>query len=309
MTRRAFLSGAAAIGAAGCARASAAPETRYPPIGRFVEAEGLSLHYHEEGAGPPVALIHGASGNLRDFAFSLTGKLAARGYRAIAFDRPGFGYSDRAPVRGWDPAVQGRILAAAARAIGATPAIVAGHSWGGAAAMGWALADPGATAGVLSIAGATYPWGGDAGFVYKLAATDLFGGPVRALAGALVSDDRPEAAVARIFRPDPVPPGYARFVGVGLALRPATFRANAEDLDNLNAALEAQAPRYPTVTAPVEALHGEADRTVWAEVHAVPLARNVPTGRATLLPGIGHMPHHAAEDAVVAAVDRLAGRG
>jgi pimeloyl-ACP methyl ester carboxylesterase len=312
MTRRRFLTaaatGATALGASGCATGARGPEMRYPPLGGFVTVDGVRLHYLDRGEGPPVALIHGASGNLRDFAYALVDRLAARGYRVVAFDRPGFGFSDRPPGRGWNPEAQGRLLAQAARQLGAAPAIVAGHSWGGAAAMGWALADPEATAGVLSIAGATYPWGGDAGLFYRLAASDLLGGPVRALAGAFVSDDRPEAIIDRLFRPNTPPPGYARFVGVGLALRPETFRANAEDLDGLNAALGAMAPRYPTVAAPVEALHGEADRTVWAEVHAAPLARDTPRGRLTLLSGVGHMPHHVAEDAVLAAVDRLAGR-
>jgi pimeloyl-ACP methyl ester carboxylesterase len=38
------------------------------------------------------------------------------------------------------------------------------------------------------------------------------------------------------------------------------------------------------------------------------LKRIVPDAGLTLLPGIGHMPHHTAPDAVVAAIDRMVAR-
>jgi pimeloyl-ACP methyl ester carboxylesterase len=307
MTRRHFLriGGAAAVTGA-CATAATPVEQTHPPVGRFVQVDGLDVHYAEVGAGPAVVLVHGASGNLRDFTFSLSDRLAAAGFRAIAFDRPGFGYTDRPAERGHVPAEQARILRAAASRIGVERPIVVGHSYGGAVAMAWAVDAPGETAGVVSLAGATYPWGGDAGALYRFGASPVFGGAVRGLARLLIDPGQPDSLLARIFNPDPVPAGYGAHVGVGLALRPGTFRANAEDLDALNRELEAQAPRYRGLRVPVEALHGAADRTVWAEVHSEPLVRDVAQGRLTLLDGVGHMPHHAEEAAVVDAVRRLA---
>lgn len=313
MTRRRVLAaagGAAALGMAALAmRAAAAParaEARHPPVGRFVTVEGLRIHWAEAGEGPPVVLIHGASGNLRDFTFSLMGRLAAQGVRAIAFDRPGFGYSERQAERGWEPVAQARLLRAAAGAIGAARPVVVGHSWGGAVAMAWAVAAPQDVAGVAVLAGATHPWGGDAGLLYRLGATPVVSALVGGAARLLIDPEAPDALLRRIFAPDPVPPGYGAHVGVGLALRPATFRANALDLNNLNAALTAQAPLYAGLPVRLEVVHGAADRTVWPGVHAEPLARAVPGARLTLPPGVGHMPHHAAEDVCAAAILRLA---
>ena len=45
------------------------------------------------GEGPDLVLIHGASGNLRDFTTSIA-SVMAKSYHATLFDRPGLGHSD-----------------------------------------------------------------------------------------------------------------------------------------------------------------------------------------------------------------------
>lgn len=99
-------------------------EQAYPPVGEFVEIEGHQVHYVDQGSGPAVILIHGASGNLRDWTFSMTERLATS-YRVLAFDRAGHGYSSR-PEDGYDPAVQGRLIAKAARRVGVEKALLVG---------------------------------------------------------------------------------------------------------------------------------------------------------------------------------------
>jgi pimeloyl-ACP methyl ester carboxylesterase len=58
----------------------------------------------------------------------------------------------------------------------------------------------------------------------------------------------------------------------------------------------------------VEILHGDADLTVPLHVHSEPLSRQVPGASLSVLPGVGHMLHHADPDAVEAAIDRAASR-
>jgi pimeloyl-ACP methyl ester carboxylesterase len=67
-------------------------------------------------------------------------------------------------------------------------------------------------------------------------------------------------------------------------------------------------PRYGEIDVPVEILHGDADDTVPLAVHSEPLSRQLPNARLTVLPGVGHMLHHADPDAVEAAIDRAATR-
>lgn len=303
--RRGFLASAAAFVTGGCTGLTDADlSERWPPLGKMIEVDGLPVHVWDDGQGQPVVLIHGASGNLRDWTFAIAPKLAER-YRVIAFDRPGFGYSERLSERGWDPAMQARHLAKATRQIGAQDPIVVGHSWGGAVAMAWAIHQSEAARGIITLGGATMPWGGDLSYFYSLAASDVTGGLISRIVHATISEERIASFLENTFAPQDVPTGYADYVGGPLATRPRTVRHNAHDLINLDRMLEQQAAGYVDVTLPVEILHGTADETVYADLHAEGMHALLPNSRIELLAGVGHMPHHARPEALYAAIRRL----
>lgn len=313
MRRRGFMLGSGALlaglgaGLGGCSTPVPFDEAEiraaYPPIGRFTEAYGLRVHYWEAGEGVPVVLVHGASGNLRDWTFDIAPQLAAH-FRVIAFDRPGFGYSDRPTIDGWDPAVQARILREAARTLGAERPVIVGHSWGGALALAWALDAPRDTLGVVPVSAVTMPYGGLATIMN---ATGLDGVIVSAYMDRMLSRAR-EGGIAefidRVFRPQRVPAGYVEHVGATLALRAHTLRANGEDLQNINVALRQMEPLYGKIPVPVEIVHGQADFIDWDD-HAAPLAERIAHARLTLLPGVGHMAHHAAPHELRKAIERI----
>lgn len=307
--RRAFLTGTAALGLSGCATTMPEPfdavavREAYPPIGDFVTVDGLKVHYWERGSGPTVVLVHGASGNLRDWTFDLAPRLA-EDYRVIAFDRPGLGYTERPERDGWDPMVQARILSEATRKLGAERPVVVGHSWGGAVAVGWALANPEDTRGIVPISSVTIPYGGLARLVYAVGLSDVL---VEMYSNRLLSRAREggiDDFIARVFRPQTVPNGYIEYIGAPLALRAETLRANGEDLQNINVALLRMAPEYDRLTLPVEIIHGEADFIGW-EGQAGALAKRLPQSRLTLLPGVGHMAHHAAPAELRRSIGRI----
>jgi len=63
---------------------------------RFVEVDGLKLRYIEDGSGPSLLFLHGASlGSSADVFLRNLGPFAEAGFRAVAFDLPGFGLSDK----------------------------------------------------------------------------------------------------------------------------------------------------------------------------------------------------------------------
>jgi pimeloyl-ACP methyl ester carboxylesterase len=65
---------------------------------------------------------------------------------------------------------------------------------------------------------------------------------------------------------------------------------------------------YPRIDVPVEIVHGQKDPFVLPRIHAAPLAGQIEGANLTVLEGVGHMPHHVAPVAVVAAIDRAARR-
>lgn len=311
LPRLATLSLLTAFAAAGCgvvadgrlATRKATAEAAFPPTGRLLMVEGLRVHADQRGAGPDVVLIHGASGNTRDFTYDLADRLA-HDFRVTAFDRPGLGWSDWPGDAAISPFEQARLLRAAAAQLGVRRPVVVGHSYGGSVAMAWALSDPAGTGAVVSLAGATMPWPGGLGPWYVVTGSDIGGATVVPLLAAFVPLDRAERAISGIFAPDPVPAGYADHIGAGLTLRAETLRANARQVARLKPFVAAMAGGYPRLQVPVEIVHGTADTIVPASVHAQPMAALLPNARLTLLDGVGHMPHHARPDVVLGAIRR-----
>src|SRR5688500_4101468 len=73
------------------------PAPELPPPGRRVAlASGVGVNVLEEGAGPPVVLVHGLPGTAYEWR-ETSAALAERGRRAIAYDRVGYGWSDPRP--------------------------------------------------------------------------------------------------------------------------------------------------------------------------------------------------------------------
>jgi hypothetical protein len=83
-----------------------------PPKGRFIEIDGVRLHYGERGTGRPLVLFHGNGSMIRDFESSGLIDLGAKTYRRTVFDRPGFGHSFRPRDIVWTLAAQADLLSA-----------------------------------------------------------------------------------------------------------------------------------------------------------------------------------------------------
>jgi pimeloyl-ACP methyl ester carboxylesterase len=112
--------------------------------------------------------------------------------------------------------------------------------------------------------------------------------------------------VRAVFAPQEPPQDYVEAARIPLALRPATFQANAQDVSGLYAAVSRQRGRYPEIGVPTVIIAGDADPIVRTDIHARGLARDVPGAKLIILPGVGHMPHHAAPDVVSTEVEALA---
>lgn len=312
MHRRGFLASGAATVLSGCSGVGAVTPllqgatAKWPPLGKFVTPDGARLHAWDQGEGQPVIMLHGASGNLRDFTFDLAPRLAQR-YRAIAFDRPGLGYSERPVGMAGDPAAQARLLSRGAAALGIRRPILVGHSLGAAVAMAWALAEPDNIAGIVTVSGAVMPWSTTPMLVEMVGLDEVLIDFYFDYLQASAANGGIERFVNRIFRPQSVPQGYTAYVGGPLSLREETLEANKQDIAALNPGLRRQAPDYPGMKVPVEVISGTEDFIIDPARQPIPFVERLPNARLTLLDGVGHMAHHVAADQVMAAIDRISG--
>ena len=99
-----------------------------------VSGAGVELAYEESGAGRPVLLVHGTG--LTRLAWRETVEALAGSVRAIAYDRRAYGDSEAPePYLATTIEEQAEDAAALLRALGATPAVVCGHSAGAVVAL------------------------------------------------------------------------------------------------------------------------------------------------------------------------------
>jgi pimeloyl-ACP methyl ester carboxylesterase len=128
-------------------------ERRNPPQGRFIEVDGIRLHYLEKGTGRPIVLLHGNGTMAEDFVLSGVFDALARSHRVIAFDRPGFGHSERPRDTIWTAHAQAALLRKATRRLGVERPVLVGHSWGTLVALTMALEQQEDTAAVVLLSG------------------------------------------------------------------------------------------------------------------------------------------------------------
>lgn len=310
MNRNLLRIGGAALALAGTAayyvqRRSARAERAHQPLGRFIDVDGVRLHYLDEGDGPPLVLLHGLGSMVEDFVLSGLVREASKRYRVIAFDRPGYGHSERPRRLRYGAAAQAELVRKALLALDVHRPIVLGHSWGTLVAVALALEHPGVPRSLVLASGLYFPSARlDAPLLAPPAIPlvgDLLGRTLSPLAGRAMWP----GLLRLIFGPAPVPAAFAAFP-TWLALRPGQLRAVGEDaLATLGATLRA-ARRYRELTLPVVMVAGERDRFVSARAHTVRLHRLLPSSRLLLSPHSGHMVHHSDLPLVLSAVDSAA---
>lgn len=289
-------------------------EALTPPVGQILDVNGVPVHALVMGQGPDLVLLHGASGNLKDFTLGFADRLTDR-YRVILLDRPGLGWTGRPAGHGgaWNnkeesPLEQAALLQGAADQLGVENPIVLGHSFGGIVALAWGLSRPDDTAALVLLSAVSEPWPGELGWTYGVFGSRLGGALVVPLITAFVPKQLVSDSISAIFAPQSAPEGYPEHISTGLTLRRESTRANAQQVNALRPHVVEMQKNYGALHMPVEAVHGDADTIVPLKVHAEVLMGDIPNGKLTVLTGQGHMPQHTAPEAVEAAIDRAATR-
>jgi pimeloyl-ACP methyl ester carboxylesterase len=271
--------------------------------GEFVTAQGVPVHYVRTGAGRPVIYIHGAKSSVYDFTLSIAADVATR-YEAVAFDRPGAGFSGRPARDGGSPQAQAAVLRSAAAALGLERPILLGHSFGAAVALAWALEAQDEVSAVVTLGGYVLPLGGPPPWVVALMRSPAMMRGVGRVGRSRLGRPLVDGALRRAFYPGEVPAAYAR-ITPALALDDARLVHDGEDRRSAEAGLRALAPRYPGLRLPVVIVVGDQDRMV-PPLTSAQLHQLLPQSELVRLPDAGHLPQFTRPDAVLAAIDRAA---
>lgn len=281
---------------------------RFPPTGERVEIDGAALHVVRTGPrdGPPLLVLHGASGNLHEPKLALDGRFD--GFRVHWLDRPGLGWSER-PDGAWGPGPEARLIAAYLEAeAGGRPAVVIGHSYGAAIALRLALDHPERVAGLVLLAPAARAWVGEAAWYNKATRWPVLGTLITRAVVPTIGRSRLDDGARSAFAPEPMPEGYVEASFLPLILRASNWKANAADMAQVNPNLAAQETRYHEIEAPTAILAGPGDTVVRTDRHAVPVAQTLPNAELELIEGAGHNLHHHHPERVAEAVRAVARR-
>jgi pimeloyl-ACP methyl ester carboxylesterase len=274
------------------------------PDSRFVEINGLSVHYKTTGQGEPVfVLLHGFGASLYSWN-AVMGPLGDLG-TVIAYDRPAFGLTER-PLT-WEgespysPQAQVDLLLGLLDHFGVERAILVGNSAGGTVAMNFTLQHPERVKALILVDPAVYGGGGAPSWTRWLLRTPQMRhlGP---LIARQIQTRGPELIRLAWYDPTRIPEET-------LALYKKPLQAENWDRALWELTIASQesdlAERLDKFTLPVLVITGEADKIVPTE-QSVRLAEELPNAQLVVIPQAGHLPHEEQPAAFLEAVKSFA---
>jgi pimeloyl-ACP methyl ester carboxylesterase len=276
-----------------------------PPTGRFIEVNGVRIHYVERGAGRPLVLFHGNGSMIQDFESSGLIELAAENYRVIVFDRPGYGHSDRPRNVIWTPDAQAELFFEVLQQLGVRSALVLGHSWGASVAVSLALKHPQFVEALILASGYYFPTPRADFLAMSTPVIPGFGDVLSYTVSPLVSRLVWPLLLKVIFGPRSVPPKFDGFPKA-MAVRPSQIHASAAESALMIPNALAASGAYGNLKMPVIIIAGIDDRLIDTDRQSGRLHEEVRHSKMHRVPGSGHMVHQTATSSVMSAINEAA---
>jgi pimeloyl-ACP methyl ester carboxylesterase len=277
-----------------------------PPVGRFLEVNGVRLHYVERGTGDAVVLLHGNGSMIQDFESSGLIDLAAQDFRVVVFDRPGFGHSQRPRGTVWTPDAQAELIEAALTQLGVSRAIILGHSWGASVAVAMGLKYPALVRGLVLASGYYYPTMRPDVVAMGAPALPIVGDLLSQTISPLVSRAIWPLMLKKIFGPKSVPTKFQAFPKE-MALRPSQIRASASEAALMIPDAFGLRGKYRDLQVPTVIIAGEDDKLIDIDSQSARLHDDVSRSTIRRIAGNGHMIQQTATDEVMSAIREVAG--
>jgi pimeloyl-ACP methyl ester carboxylesterase len=276
-----------------------------PPLGRFIDVDGVHLHYVERGNGRPLVLFHGNGSMIQDFESSGLIDLAAENYRVIVFDRPGFGHSLRPRNVVWTPEAQADLFKKALDRLNVQRAIVLGHSWGASVAVALAIRHPSFVEALVLASGYYFPTARADVAASSVSAIPGLGDVICHTISPILSRLMWPVMLRKVFGPRSVPAKFGGFPKE-MAVRPSQIRASAAEAALMIPAASASSKTYSELEIPTIILAGEDDRLIDINEQSVRLHDEVRQSRLHRIAGAGHMIQQSATPDLMAAINEAA---
>jgi len=238
---------------------------------------------------------------IQDFESSGLIDLAAMKYRVIAFDRPGFGHSDRPRRVVWTPEAQANLLNAALTKMGVSRPLVFAHSWGTLVAVALALNYPRNVRALILASGYYYPTVRTDVLVLSPPALPLVGDVLSHTISPILGRLLWPIFLRKIFGPNAVPKKFAGFPEE-MAMRPSQIRATAAETALMIPSASNFRKAYGHLKMPVVIVAGREDRVSEAQQSAE-LHRDIAHSTFRCISNKGHMVHQTATAEVMSAID------
>ncbi len=278
------------------------PEQLADPDSRFVEVNGITVHYKMAGSGRPAfILLHGFAASTFSWR-EVIGPLSEMG-TVVAFDRPGFGLTERPMPGEWEgrspyaPEAQADLTVGLMDALGIERAVLVGNSAGGTVALLTALTYPERVAGLVLVDPAIYVRGMTPVWLRPFLNTPQMRhlGPLLA---RRIQDWGVDFARSAWHDPSKLTPeiweGYAR------PLRAENWDRALWEVTRASRPLGLER-RLGEVRVPVLVITGDDDRIVPTE-QSIRLAGEIPGAQLAVIPECGHVPQEECPEPFLEAV-------
>jgi pimeloyl-ACP methyl ester carboxylesterase len=278
------------------------PESLADVDSRFVDVNGLRVHFKSSGSGEPaMLLLHGFAASVFSWREVLN-PLGALG-TALAYDRPGFGLTSRPMPGEWvgespySVEAQARLAVAMLDRLAIRQGVLIGNSAGGTVALLTALRYPDRVRALVLVDAAIYSGGGGPDWLPPLAST-----PQGRWWGPLFS--RPIANWGKDFGRsawhDPARFTEDIWAGYSVALRARDWDRALWELTVASKPL-GLADQLGKVKTPTLVITGDDDRIV-PTAQSIRLAAEIPGAKLVVIPNCGHVPQEEQPAAFLAAV-------
>src|SRR5690349_21253071 len=278
-------------------RPSWIPEDLYPFESHYADVDGARVHYVDEGAGPPLLMLHGNP--TWSFLYRDVIKGVRDRYRCIVPDHPGFGLSKAAPGYGYTPAEHARVLERLVEQLDLRDVTMMVQDWGGPIGFGAATRQPDRFSAFVIANTWAWPKSDPGTQVFSR----FLGGPIgrhlilkrnffveRIIPGGVRRKKLPREVMDAYRGPFPDPDSR-----IPVAVFPREILGSRPFLGEIEGALPQLADRPALIVWPTrDVAFREPERKRWEEIF--------PEHRTVLIEGAGHYVQEDGPEEIVAAI-------